>query len=74
MVSFTQYRAHDGLGFAELVRSRQVSAAELLSSAIEAAERINPTINALSQKLYDEGRASLANLYLERPSLARLFC
>ena len=62
MVSFTQYRAHDGLGLAELVRSRQVSAAELLESAIEAAERINPTINALSQKLYDEGRASLANL------------
>jgi Asp-tRNA(Asn)/Glu-tRNA(Gln) amidotransferase A subunit family amidase len=34
----------------------------LLEAAIDAAERIDPKINALSQKLYDEGRASLASL------------
>ncbi len=62
MIPFAQYRAHDGLGIAELVRSRQISAAEALEAALDAAERINPSINALSQKLYDEGRASLSRI------------
>jgi Asp-tRNA(Asn)/Glu-tRNA(Gln) amidotransferase A subunit family amidase len=67
VIPFEQYRAHDGLGLAELVRSRQVSPTEVLETAIEAAERVNPTINALSQKLYDEGRAGLAKLDLDAP-------
>ncbi len=62
MTEFAEYRRHDGLGLAALVRRGEISARELLEAAIEAAERINPSINALSQKLYDEAFASLASL------------
>ena len=62
VIAFETYRRYDGLALAELVRRGEVSAAELLDAAIEAAERINPTINALSQKLYDEARAALAHV------------
>lgn len=61
MIAFADYRGHDGLGLAQLVRRGEVSAAELLDAAIEAAERINPKINALSQRFYDEARASLTS-------------
>ena len=42
MIPFAQYRAHDGLGLAELVRSGEASAAELLETAIDAAEADRP--------------------------------
>jgi amidase len=54
------YESHDALGLAEMVASGQTSASELLDAAIERAERHNPQINALSQKLYDHGRDAIA--------------
>ena len=62
MLAFEDYRRHDGLGLADLVRRGDISPAELLEAAIVAAERLNPRINALSQKLYDEARASLSSI------------
>jgi Asp-tRNA(Asn)/Glu-tRNA(Gln) amidotransferase A subunit family amidase len=62
MLAFDDYRRHDGLGLAALVRKGEITPAELLETAIAAAERLNPAINALSQKLYDEARASLCAL------------
>jgi amidase len=41
------YADYDGLALAELVRSRQVSAEELLRAAIERVERLNPSLNAV---------------------------
>jgi amidase len=67
VIALETYRSHDGLGLAELVRRGEASAAELLDAAIGAAERINPTINALSQRLYDEARASLAHVEKAAP-------
>ncbi len=60
MIAFSDYRAHDALGLARLVRERAVSPAELLETAIAAAEAVNPAINALSLKLYDYGLESLS--------------
>jgi amidase len=54
------YESYDALGLAELVASGQTSASELLDAAIERAERHDPQINALSQKLYDHGRDAIA--------------
>ncbi|HEY4545462.1 MAG TPA: amidase family protein [Pedomonas sp.] len=51
---------HDALGLAELVRRKQVSAAELLEAAIARTEALNPKYNFLSQKHYERARAALA--------------
>ena len=45
-----EYGDYDALGLAELVRSRQVSAAELLDEAIARTEAIDPAINAVVVK------------------------
>jgi amidase len=55
----TGYSDHDATALAEMVRRREVSAAELLEAAIEAAETANPALNFLSQKLYEHARADL---------------
>lgn len=55
-----QYERFDGLGLAELVKTRQVSAQELLNAAIERLERRNPTINAVVSRLFDAANAAIA--------------
>ena len=47
MAAFKEYRDYDGLGLADLVRRRQVSIAELVESARQAIERLNPRLNAV---------------------------
>ncbi len=51
------YAEYDGLGLAELVRTGQVSPAELVEAAIQRIERHNPALNAVVHKAYDEARA-----------------
>jgi amidase len=55
--SMNEYDNLDGLDLATLVRRREVTPAELLEEAIARVERVNPRINAVVTKLYDEGRA-----------------
>ena len=57
MTAITDYDNYDALGLAELVRNKDVSAVELLDEAITRTERVNPAINAVVQKHYDEARA-----------------
>jgi len=42
---------------AELVRKKEVTPTELVEAAIERIERVNPQLNAVVAKLYDEARA-----------------
>ena len=51
---------YDGLGLAELARRREVSAAELLDASIARVEALNPEINAVVTRLYDQARAAIA--------------
>lgn len=53
------YADYDALGLAELVRRNEVAPSELLEVAIDRLERMNPLINAVSQKLYDRARAAI---------------
>jgi len=55
-----RYEDFDGLGLAELVRDREVSAAELLDACIARIERANPALNAVVTRLDDAARASIA--------------
>ncbi|MDE0654195.1 MAG: amidase [bacterium] len=54
------YRDHDALGLAELVRSGQASAGELLDDAIAAVAERNGALNAVVTEMYDEARAEIA--------------
>lgn len=51
-----EYESFDGLGLAELVRQRKVSAAEVLETALDRAEKLNPALNAIVTPLYEEAR------------------
>jgi amidase/6-aminohexanoate-cyclic-dimer hydrolase len=52
---------YDGLGLADLVRRKEISPVELLTSAITHAEAVNPTINCFAHRHYDEARAQIAS-------------
>ncbi|MDP6563434.1 MAG: amidase [Alphaproteobacteria bacterium] len=60
MSTFAEYEDYDGLGLAELVKSGQVSAEEVLDAAIERVEVRNGAVNAVVQKLYDHARQAIA--------------
>jgi amidase len=59
--TLSEYERYDGLGLAELVASKQVTAEELLDAAIERVERCNPALNAVVSRLYDQARAAIAS-------------
>jgi amidase len=44
----------DGLGLADLVKSKQVTARELVELAIHEIERLNPSLNAVVHKMYEQ--------------------
>lgn len=54
-----QYAQYDGLGLADLVRRREVAAEDLVDSAIDAIERLNPTLNCVVQTLRDQAMAEV---------------
>lgn len=59
-MNFDEYRRHDAVGLAGLVRRREVSALELLEVAIGRAEAVQPLVGALAQPLYDHARQEIA--------------
>ena len=59
--SFAEYLKFDGLGLADLVRRKKVKPEELLDVAITRIEAINPKINAVVTKMYDEARKTISN-------------
>jgi amidase len=67
MRGFTDYTDYDGLGLAELVRGGEVTAGEVLEAAIERVEALNPKLNAVVTKVYDQARAAAASHDPEAP-------
>ena len=55
-MDFNEYRRHDAHGLAELVARREVSASELLETAVARMAEVNPKINAVVQDLSDRAR------------------
>jgi amidase len=56
MGSFSDYEQYDGLGLAELVRKKEVKPSELVEAAINRIEKLNPQLNAVIHKTYDQAR------------------
>ncbi|MGB0921625.1 MAG: amidase [Alphaproteobacteria bacterium] len=53
------YEKYDALGLAELVAKGEVTPDELLDEAIARTEHLNPKLNAVVSKWYDEARADI---------------
>ncbi len=51
--------AHDATGQAELVRRGEVAAHELVDAAIDRIEELDPALNAVVVRLYDQARAAV---------------
>jgi amidase len=58
-MTFAEYRRYDGLGLADLIRRGETTAAKLLDLAIRRNEEVNPKLNAVVTKMYDEGMKML---------------
>ncbi len=58
-MAFTEYGKYDAVGLADLVRTKQVSAGELLDEAIARTARIDPKINAVVVKHYDYAKKQI---------------
>ncbi|NKF21644.1 amidase [Solimonas sp. C16B3] len=59
-MSVEEYARHDAMGLAELVARGEVSAAELLETAIACAQALHPDLNAVVTPMYDIARARAA--------------
>ena len=57
---FPDYGDYDALGLADLVRRGEVTPTELLEEAIRRTKAVNPKINAVVYKHYDEARRAIA--------------
>jgi amidase len=60
MSDFKEYDQYDGLGLAELIRTRQVSTDEVCEAAVRRIERYNPKLNAVVTPLFEFARRSIA--------------
>src|SRR5689334_21968561 len=66
-MSFKDYGRYDGVGLADLVRRREVTAQELLTEAIERTAKVDPQINAVVVKHYDYAERQIAQGLPEGP-------
>src|SRR5215510_7722588 len=60
MGEIREYDNYDALGLAGLVERREVSAGELLETAIARAERVQPKLNAIVHAAHDQASAAIA--------------
>jgi Asp-tRNA(Asn)/Glu-tRNA(Gln) amidotransferase A subunit family amidase len=58
-MKFSEYCQYDAIGLAELIQSKQITPQELLNDVISFTESINPKINAINNKMYDEAENTI---------------
>ncbi|MCP4295880.1 MAG: amidase [Proteobacteria bacterium] len=59
MGTIKEYTNYDAVGLAELVKQGEVKPEELLETAIERCEEVNPRINAVVHKQYDQALTAI---------------
>jgi amidase len=55
-----EYVGYDALGLADLIAHGEIAAPELLAAVRERCEALNPSLNAFSQRYFDQAAAALA--------------
>ena len=58
-MNFSEYVKHDAMGLAALVKNGDVSAQELLDTAVARTEAVNGDLNAMIHPLYDMAKAQI---------------
>ncbi len=66
-MAIAEYADYDGLGLAELVRTKAVTPLELVEEAIARAERLDPKLNFVVFRDYDRARATAQGQVPEGP-------
>ncbi len=66
-MTFEEYRRHDALSLAELIKKGQTTAETLLEIAIRRTEEVNPALNPVIHKMYDEARAAAKYVQQDGP-------
>ena len=66
-MNLEEYASYDASGLADLVRRRQVSAAELRDLGMRAIELLNPTLNAVVATMPEEAEAALVRMTAGAP-------
>jgi len=59
MNKISDFEKYDGLGLADLVRRGEVKGIELLETVIERIEALNPKVNAVVTRMYDQARRAV---------------
>ncbi|MBX3146169.1 MAG: amidase [Gemmatimonadales bacterium] len=59
-MNLAEYLSYDGLGLAQLVEARQVSAEQLLEFALSRLDALNPVVNAVIHRMESSARAEAA--------------
>ncbi|WP_089729932.1 amidase [Candidatus Thiosymbion oneisti] len=59
MVKLSEFADYDGLGLAQLVKSRKVTPQELKDASLEAIEKLNPKLNSVVAVLADQARKEI---------------
>jgi amidase len=70
-ISFSEYGTLDGLGLAELIRTGEVSAAQVAQAAVARAREVNPYLNAVIHPRYAEALAEAGRWETRRAREAR---
>ena len=68
MSVFPEYHRYDGLGLAELVRTKQITSGELVQEAIIRIERHNPRLNAVIYTMFDQALTAAQGPLPDGPS------
>jgi amidase len=55
-MKFSEYIQYDGIGLADLIRRKEITPHELLETTIRTIEELNPSLNAVVNKMYDHAR------------------
>jgi len=58
---FDEFMQYDAIGLSELIKTKQISPAELLEVVIKRIEYFNPKLNAVNIKLYERARETIQN-------------
>jgi amidase len=67
MSGFPEYANYDGVGLAELVRKGEVAPIDLVEESIRRIDALNPQLNAVVHKMYDQARATALSALPDAP-------
>jgi amidase len=62
-----EYEKYDGLGLALLIKNGEIAPLELIEAAIDRIEELNPSLNAVIHKMYEDAEETVRNLDLSLP-------